>query len=175
MTHADILITNARVITMDKAKPFAEAVAVKGNTILRVGSTAELAAFRGPKTRAVDARKNSVIPGIIESHVHLFIGAAELDLLDIRACLDFDSIARVVADYRHRNPNLPVIHVIGATHGQFGQGVVITRHPARLSSVRMTLDAASPLTRSDSSATVVSILRLGIKWVDIATCERHSS
>ena len=89
MTHADILITNARVITMDKVKPFAEAVAIHGNKILRVGTKAELAVFRGPRTRLVDARKNSVIPGIIESHVHLFIGAAELDLLDIRACLEF--------------------------------------------------------------------------------------
>ncbi len=127
MIQADILITNARVITMDTARPFAEAVAVHGNKIQRVGTAAALADLRGPKTRVVDARKNSVIPGIIESHVHLFMGAAELDLLGIRTDFGFEAIDHAVRDYRRANPGLAIVHAIGAIHEQFGPGVVITR------------------------------------------------
>ncbi len=128
MSHADIIITNARIITMDSARPFAEALAIKGNRILRVGSRDEVLDLCSSKTRVHDNAGNTVIPGIIESHVHLFIGAAELGLLNIRYNENFESIVGAVADYRAKNPNLTFIHAIGATHNQFGPGIEITRH-----------------------------------------------
>ena len=128
MSHADIIITNARIITMDSARPFAEALAIKGNRILRVGSRDEVLDLCSSKTRVHDNAGNTVIPGIIESHVHLFIGAAELGLLNIRYNENFESIVGAVADYRAKNPNLTFIHAIGATHTQFGPGIEITRH-----------------------------------------------
>lgn len=128
MPYADLIICNARVITMDKAKPFAESLAITGNRIVRVGSTDEVMALCGPKTRVHDNHGNSVIPGIIESHVHLFIGAAELHLLNIRYDESFAAIAAAVADYRAKHPGLTFIHAIGAVHDQFGAGIAITRH-----------------------------------------------
>jgi predicted amidohydrolase YtcJ len=126
--QADLIITNARIITMDKAKPFAEAIAVAGNRIARVGSTAEVMALQSPKTRVHDNKGNTVIPGIIESHVHLFIGAAELGLLNIRYDESFEAISAAVNLYRSQNPNMPFIHAISATHTQFGNDIPITRH-----------------------------------------------
>jgi predicted amidohydrolase YtcJ len=124
---ADLIITNARIITMDKAKPFAEALAISGNRILRVGSAAEVMALRTAKTRVHDNRGNTVIPGIIESHVHLFIGAAELPLLSIAGLTTPAAVSAAVKTYRSKNPALPFIHAIAATHEQFGPRTPITR------------------------------------------------
>jgi predicted amidohydrolase YtcJ len=126
--QADFIITNARIMTMDPAQPFAEALALSGNRILKVGAAKEVLALRSPNTRIHDNRGNTVIPGIIESHVHLFIGAAELELLNIHDKQDFASIAKAVNSHRAQHPDLPFIHAIGATHQQFGAGIAIDRH-----------------------------------------------
>ncbi len=126
--HADIIITNARIITMDTDQAFAEALAIAGNRIIRVGTTTDVMKLRTAKTRVHDNQGNTVIPGIIESHVHLFIGAAELELLNIRYDENFDAIAAAVGKYRTQNPHTKFIHAIGATHSQFGEGVAIDRH-----------------------------------------------
>ncbi len=126
--QADFIITNARIITMDPAQPFAEALAISRNRILKVGTIAEVMALRHSKTRVHDNTGNTVIPGIIESHVHLFIGAAELDLLNIRYDESFEAISAAVKNYHVKNPSLPFIHAIGATHTQFGPGITIDRH-----------------------------------------------
>jgi predicted amidohydrolase YtcJ len=60
--------------------------------------------------------------------VHLFIGGAELPLLNIRYNEGFESIAAAVNQYRAANPTLPFIHAISANHDQFGPGIAITRH-----------------------------------------------
>jgi predicted amidohydrolase YtcJ len=126
--HADLIITNARIITMDAAKPFAEALAVLGNRVVKVGSAREVMALKSAKTRVHDNRGNTVIPGIIESHVHLFIGAAELGLLNIRHNESFESVSEAVKTYRSKNPGLNFLHAISATHEQFGAGIAINRH-----------------------------------------------
>ena len=127
MQPASIIITNARLITMDKARPFAEAMAISGNRIVCVGSTTDVAKFKGSKTRIVDAKGASTIPGIIEGHVHLFPGAVELDALNINAFKGLQAISDSVYQYRRSNPDLDVIVAIGATHEQFGAGTPITR------------------------------------------------
>ena len=127
MQSATIIITNARLITMDKAKPFAEAMAISGNRILRVGGAADVAEFTGPKTRVVNAKGATTIPGIIEGHVHLFPGVVDLDALNINAFKGLQAISDSVSQYRRSNPKLDVIVTIGATHEQFGAGIPITR------------------------------------------------
>src|SRR5690625_8013006 len=81
---ADIIITNGRLITFAPGGP-AEALAIQGGRILAIGSNAEIAALRGPNTREIDAGGASVLPGFIDSHVHLFMGAAELDQPNLAA------------------------------------------------------------------------------------------
>src|SRR5688572_11261728 len=81
MTTADLIITNGRVLTLDGNRPHAEALAITGNRIAALGSKAEIAAWKGSSTRVIDAAGNTVMPGIIESHIHLFPGGVELDSL----------------------------------------------------------------------------------------------
>jgi len=66
----DLIVVNAKVLTVDAANTQAEAVAIRGNTFAAVGTTAAIRAMAGPKTRVIDAGGRTVVPGFIESHVH---------------------------------------------------------------------------------------------------------
>src|SRR5262245_5232913 len=71
---ADVLITNARVSTLDPKRPRAEAIAIKGERIIAVGSAAELEAYRNMNTRVIDAGGRTVIPGLNDAHTHFIRG-----------------------------------------------------------------------------------------------------
>src|SRR6266436_4608010 len=61
---ADVLIVNGRVATLNPRQPDAAAIAIKGDSIVGVGSEAELNSFRDEKTRVIDAGRRTVIPGL---------------------------------------------------------------------------------------------------------------
>ncbi len=79
---ADSIFVNGKVYTLDPDRPWAEAVAIKGNLIAAVGTTAEVRALSGPETSIVDLRGRLVLPGFIDSHVHFINGG--LSLLGLR-------------------------------------------------------------------------------------------
>jgi predicted amidohydrolase YtcJ len=117
---ADIIITNARILTMDPARPRAEALAIKGNRIQRIGSKDDVAGLRDRHTRLIDAGMKTVMPGIIEGHVHLFGGAVELDSLMLNGLSGFEAIAGAVAAYRRARPDDKVLLATGIAHESFG-------------------------------------------------------
>ena len=82
--QADVILVGARVLTADPARPTAEAVAVVGERIQRVGSTEEIQRLRGAKTRVVDLRGRTVIPGLIDAHVHLLPASQIVDEPSLR-------------------------------------------------------------------------------------------
>ncbi|MFJ3077283.1 MULTISPECIES: amidohydrolase [Pseudomonas] len=67
---ADYLIHNARIYTVDAHKPWAQALAVRGERIVHVGDNASVQAFAGPHTQRIDAGGKLVLPGFVESHWH---------------------------------------------------------------------------------------------------------
>ena len=73
-TAADLLIENARVLTLDPAIPAADAIAIAGDRILRVGARRDMTDAIGPATRVIDAGGRTVIPGLNDSHCHLIRG-----------------------------------------------------------------------------------------------------
>jgi hypothetical protein len=75
----DLIFTHARVFTSNPDQPHAEAVAVSGNRIAAVGTQEDILEFKKINTRVVDAQGCTLMPGFIDSHVHLLIGSAELD------------------------------------------------------------------------------------------------
>ncbi len=123
MTSADIIITNARVLTMDGAAPRASALAIAGNRILRAGSSDDVAGLKAKHTRMIDAQMKTVMPGIIEGHVHLFGGSVELDTLMLNGINGFAAIAESVSQYRNQRPNDPVLLATGIAHGSFGEPI----------------------------------------------------
>ena len=76
---ASLMVTNANVYTVDRQHVKAEAVAVIGDRIVAVGSTAEIDLWRGPETKVIDARGKLLLPGFDDSHVHFTDGGAALD------------------------------------------------------------------------------------------------
>lgn len=80
----DLVIVNAAVHTMDAAKPAAEAVAVNGNRVAAVGTSAEIRGMAGPGTRVIDARGRLVLPGFNDAHVHFMDGGFQLSSVDLR-------------------------------------------------------------------------------------------
>ena len=68
---ADLLLTNARVYTLNAEKPKAEAIAIQGNRVVATGTLRELKAWQGPSTRVIDLKGKAVYPGFHEGHGHL--------------------------------------------------------------------------------------------------------
>ena len=68
--QADLIVTNAKIVTLDPASTTAQALAVREGRIVAVGGNAAAEALAGPATRRVDAGGRTVIPGLIDSHIH---------------------------------------------------------------------------------------------------------
>lgn len=68
---ADTLFQNARIVTMDATRPFASAIALKGEHVVAVGSFEELKQFVGADTRTYDLQGRTIIPGINDTHIHV--------------------------------------------------------------------------------------------------------
>ena len=68
---ADVVLTNGKIITVDERFTIAQAVAVRGERIVAVGTNQEIERLAGPSTRRIDARGRAVIPGLIDNHMHL--------------------------------------------------------------------------------------------------------
>ncbi len=69
--EANLVFWNGQVITVDQELSIVEAVAVKDNKILAVGNNAEIKAFVGDQTQIIDLKGKSLLPGFIDSHIHL--------------------------------------------------------------------------------------------------------
>lgn len=79
---ADLLIENANIYTVDPARPRAKSVAITAGRISAVGD--DLSSWAGPQTRRIDARGRTLLPGFIDSHVHLRNLGAMLESADFR-------------------------------------------------------------------------------------------
>jgi len=80
---ADIVLKNAKVITMDAARPVAELVAVTDDQISFVGSNKELDSLTGPGTRVIDCSGRALLPGFNDAHLHLFSLVRKLLSIDL--------------------------------------------------------------------------------------------
>ena len=123
---ADMIVTNARVLTMDPDCPRAEAVALAGGKVLAVGASAEIETLAGPGCRVIDAGGRTVMPGFVESHLHLVLGGAELVQLQLGGVHGFDALKAAFLDYAGRNADRPLLMAQGAAYEILDHPV--TRH-----------------------------------------------
>jgi predicted amidohydrolase YtcJ len=68
---ADLVLLNGKIWTVNKTQPQAEALAVWRDRIIAVGSSAEIRAHIGPRTRTIDLKGRRIVPGFYDSHIHL--------------------------------------------------------------------------------------------------------
>jgi len=96
--EADLILTNAKVWTVDETRPSAEAVAVWDGKILAVGSVQEIERLSGARTRVIDLQGQLVLPGFIDSHVHFVSGGFHLLGVDLKNAKDEEEFGRLLAE-----------------------------------------------------------------------------
>jgi len=83
---ADLIIINGKVWTVNERQPVAEAVAVRGDRIVAVGSNAEILAWRAPRTTTIDVQGKLVMPGFNDAHLHFQSGGRALLEVALDGC-----------------------------------------------------------------------------------------
>jgi predicted amidohydrolase YtcJ len=105
---ADLILHNGFVWTVDEAKPQAEALAVRGDKLIKVGGNAEVLALKGAQTRVIDLQGAFVVPGFNDNHVHFASAASfywNIQLMDVHTDVTF--VARV-KEYVAAHPGEPI-------------------------------------------------------------------
>ncbi|MFC2160481.1 amidohydrolase [Acidobacteriota bacterium] len=97
-TSADLVLLGGKVVTADEMFSFQEAVAVKGDRIVYVGNRKKAEAFIGPETKVLDLEKKLILPGLIDSHAHIYNLGQELTRLNITGSKSYQEIIEKVAE-----------------------------------------------------------------------------
>jgi predicted amidohydrolase YtcJ len=119
---ADLVLTGGHVHTVDPARPRAEAIAVRADRIVAVGSVADIAAHVGPRTRVVDLTGRLLLPGFQDAHVHPVSGGLDQLQCDVRASRGRDGVLATIRTYVEANPDLPWIVGSGWYMADFENG-----------------------------------------------------
>ncbi|MBQ0809590.1 amidohydrolase, partial [Roseovarius sp.] len=122
------VFTNAAVLTMDPNGPRATAVAVDGDRITAVGTEAEIEALAGPETRKIDAQGRTLLPGFVESHVHLFMGGYNETVIRADRVSGMEELRAAVSDYAAGHPDLALLLGQGASYQILGPDRSLDRH-----------------------------------------------
>lgn len=116
----DRILLNARIRTMDPARPLAQALAISGGRILAVGDDTAIRALAGRRTQATDAGGRLVLPGFQDAHIHLLNGGTDLvETAQLYDCVTLDDLRAAVAAHAARWPG-PVVWGAGWQCGFFG-------------------------------------------------------
>jgi len=118
----DLIVTNGRVY-VGSASRFAEAVAIRGNKILRVGTNREIKRLRRAQTTVVDAHGASVLPGFNDSHVHLLGGGLALSNVNLLDATTLESIQEAVKAFAASHPDRPWVRGRGWYYDPFPGGL----------------------------------------------------
>ncbi len=101
---ADLIVTNAKVWTGDRAQPAAQAVAIVRDRIVAVSSSSEIDKLRGPDTRVIDAGGKLLLPGFNDAHTHFIEGGAQLDSIQLKDATSAEEFTRRVAERARNTP-----------------------------------------------------------------------
>jgi hypothetical protein len=121
-TSADLVFVNGAVYTVDAARSWAQAVAVKDGRITAVGSDDDIAELRGPGTRVIDLRGRLLLPGFQDAHAHPVSGGLDMLQCDLHDLGTKDEYLRAIADYAASHPDEPWILGGGWSQDVFPRG-----------------------------------------------------
>lgn len=120
---ADQLYINGHIWTADPSNPFVEALAVKGDKILEVGTTKAISTLRGKQTKVIDLKGKLLIPGFNDGHVHFLSGSLGLTVVDLVEAKTMKEALQMIADYAKKHPELPWITGGGWQYSLFPNGL----------------------------------------------------
>jgi len=101
---ADLVVTNANIRTMDAKRTVARSVAVLNGRIVAVGSEADTKPLIGSKTRVIDAKGRTIIPGFNDAHVHFLETGQQLSSVDLRDAKTPEEFVKRIRDFAAKLP-----------------------------------------------------------------------
>jgi len=125
---ADLIVINARILTMDEAAPRVTALAVADGRVLALGSDEEISALAGPGTRRIDGQGRSLLPGFIEAHMHVFGGGAILGDFQLPSVKGEAEMRERIRVFAAAHPDAKVVFCQGAEYKARDDGNVVDRH-----------------------------------------------
>jgi predicted amidohydrolase YtcJ len=115
----DLLVYNGKVYRAGGSTAFGQAVAIRGNKILRVGTNAALKRLAGRATRVIDAHGGTVLPGFADSHLHLISGGLGLRKADLSAATNVEQVQQAIRAFASANPAATWVVGRGWTYTMF--------------------------------------------------------
>ena len=101
---ADIIVTNARIYTVNPQQKWAEAIAIRGDRILTVGNKKQIDAYRSGSTKVIDAQGHLLLPGFTDSHIHFLDGALSLQHVQLDDLKTLEEIEKRLKEYAGAHP-----------------------------------------------------------------------
>jgi predicted amidohydrolase YtcJ len=120
VTPADLVIRHAAIWTVDPSLPRAEAVAARGDTIVAVGRDSDIRRYIGPRTRVIDARGRTLVPGFTDAHVHFLMGSLSLARVQLGDAKDMTGLRARLRAWQAANPDTTWVLGRGWTYGMIG-------------------------------------------------------
>lgn len=104
--NADYIVTNGAIYTVDAARTWAEAMAIRSGKIVYVGTVSGADAFKGKETKVVDLKGKMVLPGLHDSHVHLVDGGVDLGTCSLLDCKTKSAVDDKIKKYVEEHKEL---------------------------------------------------------------------
>ena len=117
---ADTVLIHARVYTVNAKQPWAEAIAIRRDKVVAVGSSKEIEPYRGRATKVIDAGNRLVLPGFTDCHIHFLDGSLSLQRVHLDDATDIPEIQRRVKAFADAHPNQPWVRGRGWTYPSVG-------------------------------------------------------
>jgi len=162
---ADMILYNARIHTVDENRPTGEAMAVRDGMVLFVGSRRGAEALAGERTERVDLQGATVIPGMVDAHVHLMGLGAALRNIDLVGTRSYDEVIQLVVARAQSTPKGEWIQGRGWDQNDWGD----TRFPTHEALSRAVPDHPVYLTRVDGHAALVNAKAMELAGLTAAT------
>jgi len=162
--YADLVVSGARIWTGRQDMPWAEAVASSGETILAVGSSADVEPLIGPDTDVIAIDGSMLVPGFIDTHVHLIDGGSALASVQLRDAQTPEEFSRRIGEFAAGIE--PGEWITGGTWDHENWGGEL---PRREWIDELTPDNPVFVQRLDGHMVLVNSLALGLAGVDADT------
>jgi predicted amidohydrolase YtcJ len=116
----DVIVHNAKVYTAGPEATMAEAIAIRGNQILRVGSEREIMRLRRPQTSMIDAKGAAVVPGFNDAHIDFIAGGLGLNRIDLSGAETLDEVQMRIKTWATAHADAPWVLGRGWNAQAFG-------------------------------------------------------
>jgi hypothetical protein len=118
-TKADLALINGRIWTGDEKTPWAEAIAISGNRILRIGKYAAIKSLLSAQTKVIDLGGRLAAPGFNDAHTHFLGGSLDLTEVNLNGARSLELMQSRVTDYARKHPNEAWITGAGWEYSSF--------------------------------------------------------